>query len=217
MVNEDRRVRSAFAARTTAPRQRLRALRLDERAHVDHLDQLGRRQCLQRIAAQAQLHRAARQLRAIGGVIRIPLQQHVGIGDGALPVLLRGLQRCLEGRLDGLAQQAIEEGSADPQAQRDLLARLRAPSRAVHHPQEIRLDPAHAVEAEVGAAELSVCDRVAARRLAIGLVHDDGVGVEMREDVFALSGPALRLQRVEFVGNAGLRRFGSVGHLSFSS
>ncbi|MDQ7759084.1 hypothetical protein RAB70_19100 [Xanthomonas sontii] len=78
---------------------------------------------------------------------------------------------------------------------------LLRPTGAGHHPQEIRLDPAHPVVAELAAEALVVQGELRNRR-AIHLVDIDRIGVEARQDVTALARPG------ELQGSArkGMRR-----------
>ena len=71
---------------------------------------------------------------------------------------------------------------------------LRAPARAVHHPEEARLDPGHAGVREVLAAESTRASSDIARdRRPIGLVHDDRRGIVMGQDVPPRMRPSRRL------------------------
>jgi hypothetical protein len=95
----------------------------------------------------------------------------------------------------GLRQQVIETAAPQSNGQDDLLIRLRAPTAAIHHPQEVRLDPTHAREREL-AAERAMLGREASDARAIGLVDDDAVAIELRENVPASPWPARDLRLV---------------------
>nr|WP_276602936.1 hypothetical protein [Nannocystis pusilla] len=91
--------------------------------------------------------------------------------------------------MDRLGQYFIKGVAAEADGQSHLLTLLRAPARAVHHPQEVGLDPRHPLEAE-RAAEALVLGGEPADRRAVGLIDDDRVGVELRQDVPASLRPA---------------------------
>jgi len=88
-------------------------------------------------------------------------------------------------------------GSLDPESQGHFLASLCSPSAAVHHPQEVGLDPAHPAETELGATKLALGDGVAADGRLVGLVNDDRVPVIVSQDVFSGRGPARALLDVQ--------------------
>ena len=124
-------------------------------------------------------------------VVGVPLQPDVGAGDGPLPLVLAPVDLGHEGRMDRQPEDLVEGVPPQPDGERHLLALLGAPARAVHHPQEVRLDPGHAAQAEP-AAEVAVPGGEVADLGPVRLVDDDRLGVELGQDVAAgarASGP----------------------------
>jgi len=76
--------------------------------------------------------------------------------------------------VDSLGQKGVKARPLEPDSQGDLLLRLGAPAGAEHHPQEVRLDPAHAFEAE-RAAEIAVLGGEVPNLGPVRLVDDDGL------------------------------------------
>ena len=99
--------------------------------------------------------------------------------------------------MDDQPEDLVEGVSPQPDGERDLLVLLGAPARAVHHPEEVRLDPTHPAHAEA-AAEVAVPGGEVADRRSVRLVDDDRFIVELGQDVAARSGPA------GFLGEVGL-------------
>src|SRR5262245_9885650 len=101
-----------------------------------------------------------------------------------MPVVVAGLHR--------LRQDTLKELTAESKPQDDLLPVLCAPAAAVHHPEEVRLDPAHAREREA-AAEIAVLNREASDGRPVGLVEDDRVVIVVGEDMTTFRRPVLCL------------------------
>src|SRR5262245_20233176 len=131
----------------------------------------------------------------MGIVIRVPLQAHLRCLHRRPPSFTAGMVRLVEARGHRLRQNAVEEFTAKPQTERRLLALLGAPAGAIHHPEEIRLDPAHPSVGEA-AAEFAVLDGMFADRWWIGLVDHDGFRVMVSKNMLPLSGPAADLVKV---------------------
>src|SRR6185295_7865942 len=72
-----------------------------------------------------------------------------------------------------------------------------SPAGAIHHPQEFRLDPAHAVEAE-RAAEAPMPGRVVSNGWTIRLVRHDRCLIVLGKDMPPLRRPARPLLAVAF-------------------
>ena len=98
-----------------AGRQQLLSLRCNEFRHVDHVEQFAPAERFQHRSPQAELDRSPQERLAVGIVIGIPLQAHVGGLDVPLPIFPRRVARRIEGRRNSLAQQPIEERPPDAQ------------------------------------------------------------------------------------------------------
>src|SRR5713101_6316332 len=96
-----------------------------------------------------------------------------------------------------LRQKAIEAGSAESYRKDDLLSLLARPSAAIHHPEEVRFDPRHAGKRKFAAKVAMLCRKVADGG-PVGLIDNDGMVVELSEDVAARPGPAGKLSQIGF-------------------
>src|SRR5262245_51465236 len=85
-------------------------------------------------------------------------------------------------RRNGSTQQFVEERPVQKHSKDPFLALLLCPAGSIHHPEEVRLDPAHAFEAEL-ATELLVLDGVLRDGGSVRLIHLDRRRIEMSEDV----------------------------------
>src|SRR5260221_12822643 len=94
-----------------------------------------------------------------------------------------------------LSQKAIEAGSPESYSKDDLLSLLASPSTAIHHPEEIRFDPRHTSKRKFAAKVPMLCRKVADRG-PVCLVDNDGMVVELGEDVTARPGPASKLSQI---------------------
>src|SRR6266568_9422079 len=147
-------------------------------------------------ASQAKLNGAPRDGSAVGTMIGIPLQAHLGAGHRRPPVVASGVIGLVEAGRDRLGQNAVEEFATQPEAENDLLTLLGAPAGSIHHPQEIRLDPAHARIGEV-ASERAMLDGKLPDRWPIGLIHDDRARIIVGEDVPAVGRPLGNLTDIQ--------------------
>src|SRR5262245_38851040 len=115
-------------------------------------------------------------------MIGIPLESDRRSANLTRPLLSCGEEIAVPGRRNRGCQETLKERSADAKPECDLLVLLGTPPRAVHHPQEVRLDPTHPREAEV-APEVSVRGCVTADRRVVRLVNDHALVVELGQDV----------------------------------
>ncbi len=188
--------------RVEAAGARVGALLLDEAGDVLDGDDPRVAIAPQEVTPQPELDRAALVLGAPRLVIGVPLEADLRGGRARLP---RGLVRIDlgdVGRVDRLAEDGVERLPAQVYRQGDLLIALRPPSGAVHHPEEVRLDPAHPIVAE-GPAEPSVLRGEPPDLRGIRLIDDDRGRVVLRQDV------APRLRPARDLGSVG---FGSKRH-----
>src|ERR1017187_4483328 len=94
----------------------------------------------------------------------------------------------------------------------NLLTLLHAPTRPIHHPKEVGLDPTHAFEAEFTPKPL-ILHREEADGRAISLINHHCVRVELGEDAPSGHRPALQLFQIGFCSNL---HFASLGSLLYS-
>src|SRR5260221_9190291 len=96
-----------------------------------------------------------------------------------------------------LPQQQIERRPSEPHSQDDLLPLLAGPPATIHHPEEIRLYPAHPLQAKsspkVAMARCEVTDRGTVR-----LIDDDGVIIIMSEKMTTRLRPTSTLGQIGF-------------------
>src|SRR6185369_516049 len=97
--------------------------------------------------------------------------------------------------VNGQPQDFIERGSPETQRKRYFLTLFRSPARAVHQPEEVRLNPRHATKAEL-ASETLMLNGVMADSRSIRLVNHDGIAIELGEDVPSGSGPTRQLIQI---------------------
>src|SRR5262245_21350467 len=83
------------------------------------------------------------------------------------------------------------------EAKHNFLAFLGAPAGAIHHPEEIWLDPAHAPVGEI-TVQGAVPDGVGTDRWPIGLIDDNRCRVVVRQDMPTCAGPARVLDHIPF-------------------
>ena len=108
-----------------------------------------------------------------GTVVGVPLEPDVGVGrrppspiDPGSRIDLGGV-----GRVDRQSEDLVEGVTPESDGQGDLLVLLRSPSGAVHHPEEVRLDPGHPAHSEA-AAEIAVEGGEVTDCRVVSLVHD---------------------------------------------
>jgi len=177
-------------------------LRGHERRDVVDFDDPFVREARERVATQSELYGAALLRAATRRVIRVPLQSDIGSGDRPSP---RGSIRERGGserRGDGSSEDLIEAASPHLDGENAFLALLRCPPAAVHHPEEVRLDPRHPRSAPPW-TEALVLRSVSADRGAICLVNHDAVIVVLREDVASSSWPQTTLLKIGFEAEHG--------------
>ena len=121
---------------------RVRLLGDDQRRDVLDLDEPLLCVAPQRLAAQTELHRASLDRAPARIVVGIPLQPHFRSGDRVSPLRLARPARPVEARRHAGGEDRVEPGALEPHRQDDLLVGLLGPAAAVHHPQEVGLDPA---------------------------------------------------------------------------
>src|SRR5258708_61279 len=96
-----------------------------------------------------------------------------------------------------LRQQQIERRPPEPHSKDDLLPLLAGPPATIHHPEEIRLYPAHPLQAKfspkVARARCEVTDRGAVR-----LIDDDGVIIIVSENMTTRLRPTSTLGQIWF-------------------
>src|SRR6185503_10440385 len=138
----------------------MESLRLDESGQIDHLDELFPCECRECCSAKSQLNGSALQADARWGVVGIPLKSYRRGSKRVLPLRFTRERRPVVRGWHRLFQERLEEIEADAQAKRDLLTLFGPPSRSVHHPEKVRLDPTHARETEIRSPELLMLDRV---------------------------------------------------------
>src|SRR5262245_19327883 len=83
------------------------------------------------------------------------------------------------------------------EAKHNVLALLGAPAGAIHHPEEIWLDPAHAPVREI-TVQGAVPNGIGTDRWPIGLIDDNRCRVMVRQDVPTRAGPRGVLGHVPF-------------------
>src|SRR5262249_35086352 len=98
-----------------SPSQQLFALRRDEFAHVDHLEQFALAELCDCQSSEAELDRTPFERGAMGIVIRVPLQAHLRCRQRRLPCLVRRVARLLKTGSNGLREQIVEEPAAQSQ------------------------------------------------------------------------------------------------------
>ena len=94
--------------------------------------------------------------------------------------------------MDGISQNGIESLSCDSDGEYTFLVGFCAPSGAEHHPEEIRLDPAHSIELEFSAEMAMACGEVTDGGL-VCLIDDYRLLIELGENMVAVAGPSLHL------------------------
>jgi hypothetical protein len=92
--------------------------------------------------------------------------------------------------MDGEPENFLEASPTQAHRERNFLALLGAPTGAIHHPEEVGLDPTHAAETKFSAKALLLrC--VFSNGWPVSLIYDYGVHVELGEDVLAGLRPPL--------------------------
>src|SRR3990172_7258502 len=102
-------------------------------------------------------------------MVWVPLESNVGGGECSSQGPFIGVCEGRERRRHGFLEDLRESLSTQPNREGNFLPRLGSPRGSIHHPEKVRLDPAHSFEAEI-ASKLTVLQCIFGDRRSVRLI-----------------------------------------------